>query len=1009
MDLVVDQVVELEDVHVAHRHRLGERLAGPTVEQPGLPAAVDEPHAVASLARRVEQTGDDVLAGAVEHRAGHSGTGLGHVVVGRDGPRPVGRALDLPPAASCPTQVQLEDLPDVHAAGNTHRVEHDVDRRAVLKEGHVLDREDLGDDALVAVAAGELVAVGDLALVGDIDPHELVDAGGQVVAVVLVKDLDADDRAGLTVGHLEGRVANLAGLLAEDRAQQALLRGQLGLTLGRDLADEQVAVADLGTDADDPALVEVGQNLFGDVGDVPRDLLRAQLGVAGVDLVLLDVDRGEDVVLDQTLGEDDRVLVVVPFPRHERHEQVAPEGHLAAVGRGAVSNDRALLKARALIDTDDLVVAVALVGPVELGDAVGAVRAVVLSHRDQVGAHLGDDTRGLGDNHVTGVDGRAVFHPGADQRRLGLDQRHRLALHVGAHERAVGVIVLEERNERGRRGHHLARRDIHVVDVDARDVFGLATLGADQDPLLGEGPVRVERSVGLRLDEEVFLIGRQVVDLVGDDPVDDLAVGGLDEPERVDPAIGGQRADEADVGAFRRLDRAHPAVVAGVDVTDLHAGAVPRETAGAEGREATLVGQPGQRVVLVHELRELAGAEELADRGHDRTDVDQGLRRDRLDVLGGHPLANHTLHPGQARADLVLDELADAAQTTVAEVVDVVGLDEQLDRLAVATTGQGRLAGVQGHDVADGRDDVVDRQRGGRQRRLDPELLAQLVPANLGQVIPLGVEVEVVQQGLRGLLGRRLARAQLAVDVQQRVVLALGVVLLQGQTHRLVVPEVLEDLVVGPAERLEQHGDRLLALAVDADADHVALVDLELQPGAAARDELRGVDVLVGRLVGSALEVGAGRPDQLRDDDPLGAVDDERPALGHEREVTHEDRLALDLASVGVHELGGHEQGRVVGLVALLAGLDGLAGLLEPVVAERQRHRSREVLDGGDFLEDLFEAGAVGNVSAPGCLGRRDASLPALVAEQPVEALRLQRQQIWNLERLVDLGEAQPT
>jgi hypothetical protein len=72
----------------------------------------------------------------------------------------------------------------------------------------------------------------------------------------------------------------------------------------------------------------------------------------------------------------------------------------------------------------------------------------------------------------------------------------------------------------------------------------------------------------------------------------------------------------------------------------------------------------------------------------------------------------------------------------------------------------------------------------------------------------------------------------------------------------------------------------------------------------------------------------------LRDDDPLGAVDDERAPLGHEREVAHEHRLALDLTGVGVHELRGDEQGRVVGLVALLAGLDGLAGLLEAVVAE---------------------------------------------------------------------------
>jgi hypothetical protein len=158
-----------------------------------------------------------------------------------------------------------------------------------------------------------------------------------------------------------------------------------------------------------------------------------------------------------------------------------------------------------------------------------------------------------------------------------------------------------------------------------------------------------------------------------------------------------------------------------VDVADLHAGAVTGETARAQRRQATLVRQAGQRVVLVHELRQLAGAEELLDRRHDRADVDQGLRGDRLDVLGGHPLAHDALHPGQAGADLVLDELADAAQTAVAEVVDVVGLDAHVDRRAVGARRRSVSSPrVQGDEVLDRRDDVVDRQRpsrAGRRRR----------------------------------------------------------------------------------------------------------------------------------------------------------------------------------------------------------------------------------------------------------------------------------------------------
>ena len=101
--------------------------------------------------------------------------------------------------------MRLEHLADVHPARHAERVEDDVDGGAVGHVRHVLDREDLGDDALVAVAAGELVADADLALLGDVDTDELVDARGQLVAVLAGEHLDVDDLAALAVGHLERR------------------------------------------------------------------------------------------------------------------------------------------------------------------------------------------------------------------------------------------------------------------------------------------------------------------------------------------------------------------------------------------------------------------------------------------------------------------------------------------------------------------------------------------------------------------------------------------------------------------------------------------------------------------------------------------------------------------------------------------------------------------------------------------------------------------------------------
>ena len=116
--------------------------------------------------------------------------------------------------------------------------------------------------------------------------------------------------------------------------------------LGVTLPTRMSPGADLGADADDAALVEVLQDVLAEVRDVARDLLGAELRVAGVDLVLLDVDRREHVVLHEALREDDRVLEVVALPRHERDEQVLAERELALVRRRTVGEDVALLHRR---------------------------------------------------------------------------------------------------------------------------------------------------------------------------------------------------------------------------------------------------------------------------------------------------------------------------------------------------------------------------------------------------------------------------------------------------------------------------------------------------------------------------------------------------------------------------------------------------------------------------------------------------------------------------------------
>ncbi len=63
---------------------------------------------------------------------------------------------------------------------------------------------------------------------------------------------------------------------------------------------------------------------------------------------------------------------------------------------------------------------------------------------------------------------RTGLDAGADVGGLGPHQRHGLALHVGAHERPVGVVVLEERDQRGGDRDDLLRRDVHELDLGGR-------------------------------------------------------------------------------------------------------------------------------------------------------------------------------------------------------------------------------------------------------------------------------------------------------------------------------------------------------------------------------------------------------------------------------------------------------------------------------------------------------------------------------------------------------------
>jgi len=109
-----------------------------------------------------------------------------------------------------------------------------------------------------------------------------------------------------------------------------------------------------------------------------------------------------------------------------------------------------------------------------------------------------------------------------------------------------------------------------------------------------------------------------------------------------------------------------------VYVTDIEASALAAQTARAEGREGALVAQFCQRVGLIHELGELAGAEELTHGGNHRADVNEADRGEIFLVTNGHALFNDAFHTAQANAQFILNQFANSLNAAVAEVINII-------------------------------------------------------------------------------------------------------------------------------------------------------------------------------------------------------------------------------------------------------------------------------------------------------------------------------------------------
>ena len=249
----------------------------------------------------------------------------------------------------------------------------------------------------------------------------------------------------------------------------------------------------------------------------------------------------------------------------------------------------------------------------------------------------------------------------------------------------------------------------------------------------------------------------------------------------------------------------------------------------------------GKRIGLIHELRELARSEKLADGGHHRLGVHQVVRHGRRHLLvHRHFFLDGALHAHQADAELVLEQFAHRAHAAVAQMVDVVYGADAFAQLQQVADGGEEILGIQ--DLALQRAPAfvlrIAQPRFRRVLRIVVQLDVELHAPHAREIVLARIEEHAIEK-LRGRVERRrIAGAQFAVDFDQRLVLRFDAVLPDGRgnhrTHVVALGEEYFEAVDSGLDELGDVGGGQLLVGVDHDlagrhVDHIGGDESALQ------------------------------------------------------------------------------------------------------------------------------------------------------------------------------------
>ncbi len=312
-------------------------------------------------------------------------------------------------------------------------------------------------------------------------------------------------------------------------------------------------------------------------------------------------------------------------------------------------------------------------------------------------------------------------------------------------------------------------------------------------------------------------------------------------------------------------------------ITHIKAGPLTAQTARAQSRQGAFVTQLSQRVGLIHELGELAGAKELTQGSHNRADVNEADRRDLILIADGHTLFDHTFHTAHTNAQFVLDQLTHGLDTAVAEMIDIVFV---LDLIINEDHAAHQIDNIPfGHAAVRNGDAVTE-----------VKLLVQFIAANAFQVIVTHIE-DLLFEELTGVFQvGRVTGAHAAEEFDQCRLsdglpvaqipdwfLANGlgnkgtvriVINIMEQGNELFVGAVLDgavtrEQIINCSQCTQEDGDGHSTLAVEFEDNEIFVSGLKFHPCTAIRDQFGHSQTTSGSAIYGSFKVNARRTNKL--------------------------------------------------------------------------------------------------------------------------------------------------